>query len=242
MSITIRRPRTLETRLLQFAAGIFLWAGAALAQPAPEKEFTGTPAAIYEELIGLDQARHREIRQNVGSKRVTTSLDELKKRYDLSPRSHDCPVYFGQASVQMQFSGSGIFRNASLFEIAAKLKAGEIKPDDVPIQFVWVDGRRVTVNNRSLTALYMAGMRPTKLTDQTGKLPLQGSESLEEDLRRLEAMAGKPSTEMLVRVAGVGSDGRPREAIDWDAPVGAIVSMPDELLGHARICTGPAGK
>jgi hypothetical protein len=49
-------------------------------------------------------------------------------------------------------------------------------------------------------------------------------------------MAGKPSTEMLVRTAGLGADGQPKEPSDWDAPIGEIVSMPDDLLIEARTC------
>jgi hypothetical protein len=169
-------------------------------------------------------------------------LKDLKAKYDLSPRSHDCPVYFGQASVQLQFSETGVFRRATLDHLAAKLKAGAIKPDDVPVQFVWVDGKRVTVNNRSLTVLYKVGMRPTKLIDQSEKLPAEGSESLEAVLRRLEAMGGKPSTEMLVRIPGIGSDGRRRDARDWEAPIGEIVSMPDDVLAHAKSCETRAPK
>ncbi|HET8562922.1 MAG TPA: hypothetical protein VFM35_03500, partial [Candidatus Binatia bacterium] len=200
------------------------------------------PDAIYKELNGIDRTHHRQIRQTEGTKRVTSSLKELTTKYDLSPRSHDCPVYFGQANVQMQFSQSGKFRRATLDDVATMLKAGEISPDEIPVRFLWVDGKRVTVNNRSLTVLYKAGMRPTRLIDQSEKLPVQGPGSLEEVLRRLEAMAGKPSTEMLVRTPGIGSDGRPREARDWEAPMGEIVSMPDDVLAHARSCDVGAPK
>jgi hypothetical protein len=191
---------------------------------------------IYRELNGIDKNLHREIRETIGSTRVTTSVDRLKIKYDLSPRNYDCPVYFGQPSVQSHFSEMGLFRGRSLEDMVEKLKTGVLKPDAIPIQFIWVDGKKVTVNNRSLTVLYKAGMRPTKLIDRTNNLPLQGRESLEEVLQRLETMGGKPSTEMLVRRRGLGRDGQPKEASDWDAPIAEIVHMPDDLLKLARSC------
>jgi hypothetical protein len=124
----------------------------------------------------------------------------------------------------------------ALADLAAKLKAGDLTPDDFPIQFIWIDGKRVTLNNRSLTALYKAGKRPTKLIDRTETPSAQSHEELASALRRLEGMAGKPSTEMLVRTAGLGADGQPKEPSDWDAPIGEIVSMPDDLLREARTC------
>lgn len=237
-----RRSLYLSSRLLSCSVSLLVCFNVALAQRAHNSVPEGTPDAIYRELTGIDKNQHREIRRSEGSKRVLKSVDELQAKYDMTPKSHDCPVYFGQANIQTQFSGSGKFRKASLDDVAAMLKTGKIHPDDVPVQFLWVNGKRVTVNNRSLTALYKAGMRPTKMIDITGKLPAQGSESLEAVLRRLEAMAGKPSTEMLVRAAGVGSDGQPRQATDWDAPIGDIVSMPEDVLKHARSCDKTAVK
>lgn len=237
-----RRSPVLLSRLVSCSVSLLVCFNVALAQRAHNSVPESTPDAIYQELTGIDKNQHRAIRRSEGTKRVLKSVDELKTKYDMTPRSHDCPVYFGQANIQTQFSESGKFRKASLDGVAAMLKTGKIHPDDVPIHFLWLNGKRVTVNNRSLTALYKAGMRPTKLIDQTGKLPAQGSESLEAVLRRLEAMAGKPSTEMLVRTAGVGNDGQPRQANDWDAPIGDIVSMPEDVLQHARSCDRTAGK
>ena len=191
---------------------------------------------IYRELNGIDKHLHREIRQTAGRRPVTTSLDDLKIKYDLSRKDHKCPIYFGQANAQSRFSGSGRFTRMALADLAAKLKAGEISPDDFPIQFIWIDGKRVTLNNRSLTALYKAGKRPTKLIDRTETPSAQSHEELASALRRLEGMAGKPSTEMLVRTAGLGADGQPKEPSDWDAPIGEIVSMPQDLLMEARNC------
>ena len=206
------------------------------AQETKKSHVDQTADAIYKELNGIDKSLHRKIRETAGRKPATTSLDDLKMKYDLSPKNHKCPIYFGQANAQSRFSGSGKFSRASLAELVAKLKAGDLTPDDFPIQFIWIDGKRVTINNRSLTALYKAGKRPTKLIDRTADLSAQSREELTSALRRLEGMAGKPSTEMLVRIPGLGADGRPKEASDWDAPIGEIVSMPEDLLKEARVC------
>jgi hypothetical protein len=195
-----------------------------------------TAETTYKELNGIDRNLHREIRQIQGTKPSTQTLEQLKVKYDLSPRSDTCPVYFGQPTIRQRFSGEGVFRRATLDEVVAELKSGNLTPDDIPVQFIWVDGKRVTVNNRSLGVLYKAGIRPTKLVDRTGTLPPEGSESLEAVLRRLEVMGGKPSTEMLVRTGGISFDGRLTEASDWNVPMGEIVSMPDDLLIEASTC------
>jgi hypothetical protein len=84
--------------------------------------------------------------------------------------------------------------------------------------------------------LYKAGKGPTKSIDVSNNPSVQSPDALADALRRLEGMAGKPSTEMLVRTPGLGSDGQFREASDWDAPIGEIVSMPEDLLKEARTC------
>jgi hypothetical protein len=229
-------------RVLCLSLVVSLSVGAGVAHAAESDGSERAAQAIYKEVVGIDQSVHRTVRQTEGAERVSTTLDQLMSKYDLTPRSHDCPVFFAQATVQSQFSGSGIFQKASISDVAAMLKSGKITPDAVPVSFIWLDGKRVTVNNRSLTALYKAGLRPVKLIDQSGKLRLQGSESLESVLRRIDGMAGKPSTEMLVRVAGRDNEGTLREAIDWRAPIGEIVSMPDALLAHARVCDKSPGK
>jgi hypothetical protein len=230
--------KRMSRKIFVWLLATFFLATASSAKPQEiEKSRVDQSAdAIYKELNGIDKNLHREIRQTAGRKPATASLDDLKTKYDLSRKNHKCPVYFGQANAQSRFSGSGRFSRMALAELAAKLKAGDLTPDDFPIQFVWIDGKRVTINNRSLTALYKAGKRPTRLIDRTETPSAQSHEELASALRRLEGMAGKPSTEMLVRIAGLGPDGQPKEPSDWDAPIGEIVSMPDDLLMEARTC------
>lgn len=174
-----RRSKKFIWRILCLTVAVSIFVGAGIAQPAANNDSERAARAIYKELVGLDRTRHREVRQTEGAERVSKTLDQLKSKYDLTPRRHDCPLFFGQASVQSQFSSSGIFQKASISDVAAMLKAGKISPAIVPVGFVWVVGKRVSVNNRSLTALYKAGLRPTKLLDRSRDLPHQGSESLE---------------------------------------------------------------
>ena len=223
-------------RVTCLSLAVSISVGAGVARAAESDDSERAARAFYKEIVGIDRSVHRAVRKSEGAERVSKTLDQLMSKYDLTARSHDCPVFFAQATVQSQFSGSGIFQKASISDVAAMLKSGKIAPDTVPVSFVWLDGKRVTVNNRSLTALYKAGLRPAKFIDQSGKLRRQGSESLESVLRRIDGMAGRPSTEMLVRVAGRDSAETWREAIDWRAPIGEIVSMPDELLAYARVC------
>jgi len=82
----------------------------------------------------------------------------------------------------------------------------------------------------------MAGMRPTKIFDLTKDSRVLSGDLLASALQRLEGMGGKPSTEMLVRTDGIGRDGQPKQASDWDAPTGVIVGMPDDVLMEARTC------
>jgi hypothetical protein len=220
--------------LLTFLA---FWSGCSIhAQPAGLESWDQSSDLVYKQLNGIDRYLHREIRQTDGSRRVTSPLESLVLKYDRSPRNDDCPVYFGQASVQFKFSETGRFPSTPLKVIAAKLRAGEIKAEEIAVQFMWINGKRVTINNRHLTVLYMAGMRPTKLIDRTANPAARSPGTLLEVLRRLEGMAGKSSTEMLIRRRGLGRDGRLKEATDWDAPISEIVSMPDDLLQLARSC------
>jgi hypothetical protein len=234
----IVRQRLSEHSFLFWLLATFLLAIAfpGAAEETKTSQVHQTADAIYKELNGIDKNLHRQIRQTAGRKRATASLDDLKITYDLSRKNHQCPIYFGQATAQSRFSGSGKFSRIPLADLAAKLKAGDLTPDDVPIEFIWIDGKRVTLNNRSLTALYKAGKGPTKLINVSADPSAQSPAALANTLRRLEGMAGKPSTEMLVRTAGLGPDGQPKETSDWDAPIGEVVSMPEDLLMEARTC------
>jgi len=106
-------------------------------------------------------------------------------------------VLFGQKSVSPYFSEKGSFNGASIESIAQKLPAGEISPDALPIEYIVRDGKMITLNNRSLTALSKAGMQPTQLIDKTGNAFLE-----KQLTERLSEMGGQPSTTMYIRKLG----------------------------------------
>jgi len=50
----------------------------------------------------------------------------LRRWREFPGQIHD-PAFFGQASGQSQFSGSGIFQKAGISDVAAMLKAGNTR-------------------------------------------------------------------------------------------------------------------
>ena len=106
----------------------------------------------------------------------------------------DGKVYFGQKSVSPEFSKGGAFKGQSIQSISEKLSSGSLSPDDVPIEYIFRDGKMITINNRSLTALSKAELKPSKLIDVTGNV-------LEETrlTQRLNEMGGVPSESIFVR-------------------------------------------
>src|SRR5207249_6042662 len=106
--------------------------------------------------------------------------EELRAKYDLTPRPDSGqPILFGQRGVSPAFSSKGRFKGADIDAVVEKLKSGELTPDDLPVEYIWVGGQKVVVNNRSLTALSKAGKQPTKMRDMTGQLPKDGPDCLE---------------------------------------------------------------
>jgi hypothetical protein len=61
------------------------------------------------------------------------------------------------------FSKGGAFNGRSIYDVAGDLKAGRLSSNDVLINAFWHNGSLITENNRSLTALSLAGMRPTNI-------------------------------------------------------------------------------
>jgi hypothetical protein len=74
-------------------------------------------------------------------------------------------VLFGQRRIGFRFSLAGKFRGRTITSVARDLKKGKLTADDLPIEaFRGRNGELITVNNRSLAALSLAGLRPTKIT------------------------------------------------------------------------------
>jgi hypothetical protein len=76
-------------------------------------------------------------------------------------------VRFGQQGVSATFR-HGEFAGRTIEDVAAGLRSGAIKAEQLPIQTITRDGVSYTVNNRSLMALRQAGLEPTVIKDVTG--------------------------------------------------------------------------
>lgn len=125
-----------------------------------------------------------------------------KYRYDTKPGANaSAPILFGQIGASPNFSKEGFYKGADVDALAADLKAGRRKPEDIRIQYIWVDGARVAVNNRSLAVLSKAGFKPLYVEDMTGRLPRSGPDCLQSVLRRLDEMKGRPSRSIRLRTS-----------------------------------------
>lgn len=110
------------------------------------------------------------------------------------------PIHFGQRSVNPQFSDNQqAAKGMTIMSQAAKLKNKEISPDKFPVTFVAVDRTNITMNNRSLTTLSMAGMTPTVTHNATGKLKPSGPDSAADLLERLHETGTTKQTSMPIR-------------------------------------------
>lgn len=137
-----------------------------------------------------------------------------KYQYDTKPGADAAkPILFGQIGASPRFSKEGAFKGADVAEIADDIKAGRRKPQDFRIQYIWVNGERVAVNNRSLTVLSKAGQKPAQVEDMTGRLPRSGPDCLQSVLRRLDEMGGKPSRSIGLRDV-YGRDSKIRETVE----------------------------
>lgn len=146
--------------------------------------------------------------------------------YDLTPGDGTGKIRFGQQAVSPEFSSGGRFKGAEIDEVAAQVKSGQRSTDELKVDYIYVNGEKVVVNNRSLTTLSKAGKKPTNTEDQTGKLPEpdphpetgkeRQPDSLPSVLERLDEMDGKPSDSMPVR-----------ESSRRDAPIKETVTLPD---------------
>lgn len=106
-------------------------------------------------------------------------------------------VYFGQQAVSPNFSPQGTFEGASIQSVADRLASGELSADNLPIEYIVRDGKMITMNNRSLTALSKANMKPTILIDITGDVANEAKLT-----QRLSEMGGQPSESILIRKIG----------------------------------------
>jgi hypothetical protein len=172
---------------------------------------------------GAGCATCKDAEGSAGTKAVPaptrTTLKVGEHTYDLTPGvDMGQPIKFGQRAISPKFSKRGLFKGASVEEVAAMLKNGTLSPDDIPVQYIWVNGEKMVVNNRSLTALSLAGKEPTRAIDMTGNLPEKGPDSLSSVVGRLEEMEGnRPASTIGIRE---------RQA-DHESPVVKTVPLPE---------------
>jgi hypothetical protein len=122
-------------------------------------------------------------------------------KYDLSPcKDTGQPILFGQKGVSPTFSKKGYFNNAELDSVVSKIKSGEMKAADIEVKYIWVNGQKVVINNRSLSVLSKAGLKPVNIKDVSGKLPNEGLDGLKDVLERLDEIGGNPSISMKMRM------------------------------------------
>jgi ABC-type microcin C transport system permease subunit YejB len=105
-------------------------------------------------------------------------------------------VRFGQKGVSSTFR-HGEFAGQSIDDVAAGLRSGAIKPDQLPIQTVTRNGVQHTVNNRSLMALRKAGMEPTVIKDVTGNAFFE-----KQITQRLSEMGGSVADDFVPVIRG----------------------------------------
>jgi hypothetical protein len=152
------------------------------------------------------------------------NLTRLHAQFDPTPGPpNNDPVLFGQQAVSPNFSSAGRLKGASIEEVAARLAVGgddlggvvqrgqivkirglepytALDPVDLPVQYVWSNGQKFVVNNRSQTTLSLAGKKPVEPEDMTGRLPRWGPDSEVSVYTRLTEMGNKPSTLSHVRL------------------------------------------
>ena len=152
----------------------------------------------------------------VGKKMLQTrrSVAQKVKAKTSAKPIEESPIFFGQKGVSPTFGKKGKFKGADIDTIVSKLKKGDLTPDDIPVQYIVLDGKKVVINNRSLTALSKAGMKPTNTKNMSGKLPKSGPDSLDGVLNRLREMDWKPSRQMPIR-----------ETKDWNSPAKEIIDL-----------------
>jgi len=164
-----------------------------------------------------EDAEGNSVNRATGDEGENVVVTENGFRYDLtSGEDTETPLRFGQVGVSPNFSQDGRFHGADIREVAARLgPGGDLTPSDIPVQYIWVNGERVVVNNRSTTTLSMAGIPQNEWVteDMSGRLPPSPDpDSQASVLNRLDEMDGQPSDTMDIRESK-GRDSPIRETV-----------------------------
>lgn len=65
---------------------------------------------------------------------------------------------YAQRAYSQAFSEGGVFAGQTVDEVAAALRSGQLKPADMPIQYIVKEGNTLILNTRSAQALEQAGV------------------------------------------------------------------------------------
>lgn len=130
-------------------------------------------------------------------------------------------IHFAQKAVSPEFSSGGEYKGANLDQVAAELRANPENVNNIVVNYVVdpVTGEKLTVNNRSLTVISMAGLTPTNTNDVTGQLPTTGPDTQAAFDQRMSEIGGRGLTSIGVRPPGS----------DWNTPPERYVGLPGYL-------------
>jgi RHS repeat-associated protein len=126
-------------------------------------------------------------------------------------------IHFAQKAVSAEFSSGGDHKGKTLDQAATELRANPKLADTYVVHYV-VDpktGEKLTVNNRSLTVLSMAGLEPTHTVDLTGHLPTTGPDTQAAINQRLAEIGDRGRTSIGIRPPGS----------TWDTPPDRTVHL-----------------
>jgi hypothetical protein len=86
------------------------------------------------------------------------------------PKMDMSKANYAQKTARREFSAAGDFSGMTIDDVADLLRAGKMKPDEVPINVVRRDGKLLILNTRSSLALEEAGVPRSswKAVDRTG--------------------------------------------------------------------------
>ena len=65
---------------------------------------------------------------------------------------------FAQSDYREAFSKGGRFAGMSVDDVAAALRSGQLRPSDVPVEYIFRNGKQLILNTRSAEALRRAGI------------------------------------------------------------------------------------
>ncbi len=135
------------------------------------------------------------MRGPVESRRIDDLLDKMGVVGGKGPDD----ILFGQKAAGARFTtkeaGSTFeFAGELVADVAEGLKSGRIHPDQIPVEYVMIKGRRVAVNTRSMAAFDRAGVEPTRIIDKTAD-----SRVVRKVQERLEEMGGNPRDTIDIR-------------------------------------------